>query len=193
MKIKRTLIACNIFQAEMEHILSRNLYYEVETIWIRAGLHGDLNLLEKSVKEALAAAAGAEPGPRLMLGAGCLPQLPELLKGRDIPALPAKNCLGALVGEERLLELEKDRTMVITPAWLEMWFAEDGLRALFGWDDTDFRLNFGRYDRILILDAGLCPLTDEEILGAFEIIQVPIESAPFSLDHFEKVLLNFLA
>ena len=189
--MRRTLISCNIFQEEMEYILSRNPNFEVETIWLRSGLHGDLNFMEKSVKEALQAAAGREPGLRLMLGSGCLPQLPELIG--DIPRLPAKNCLGAMVGEERLLELEKDRTLVVTPAWIrKIWFAEDGLRGLFGWDDADFRINFGRYDRILVLDAGLSPLSDEEILETFDIVQVPMESEPFSLDHFEKVFLNLL-
>ena len=192
-KIKRTLISCNIFQDEMKHVLSRNPNYEVETIWISSAWHGDLNLMEKGLKEALLAAYGKETELRLLLGSGCLPQLPELIGARNITALPAKNCVGAMVGEERLLELEKDRTMVITPAWIrKIWFAEDGMRALFGWDDTDFRLNFGRYDRILVLDAGLCPLTDEEILETFEVIQVPIEPEPFSLDHFEKVFLNLL-
>jgi hypothetical protein len=66
------------------------------------------------------------------------------------------------------------------------------MRALLGWDHTDFRVNFGRYNRILVLDAGLRPLSDEETLEAFEVIQIPIESEPFSLDHFERVFLEFL-
>lgn len=197
MKIQRTLIACNVFQDEMEYVLGRNPDYDVETIWIRAGLHSDLELLEKSLQEAFQKLPEKrETGfeLRLMIGRGCLPHMPELAAERNIPLLSTKNCVGALVGEDRLLELEKDKTMVITPAWIrKTWFAEDGMRALLGWDDTDFRINFGRYDRILVLDAGLCPLTDEETLEAFEVIQVPIESEPFDLSYFEGVFLDFLA
>jgi hypothetical protein len=194
MKINRTLIACNVFQDEMEYVLSRNQDYDVETIWIRAGLHSDLDLMEKSLQEAFQKMPQNCSELRLMIGRGCLPHMPELAAAHDIPLLSTKNCIGALVGEDRLVELEKDKTMVITPAWIrKTWFAEDGMRALLGWDDTDFRINFGRYDRILVLDAGLCPLTDEETLEAFEVIQVPIESEPFALDHFEEVFLNFMA
>jgi hypothetical protein len=193
MKIKRTLIACNVFQDEMEYVLSRNHDYEVETIWIRAGLHNDLGLLEKALNEAFEKIPGNSSELRLMIGRGCLPHLPELAAERGIPLLSAKNCVWALLGEERLRELERGKTMVITPAWIrKTWFAEDGMRTLLGWDDADFRINFGRYDRILVLDAGLCPLTDEETLEAFEILQVPIESEIFVLDHFEQVFLNFL-
>lgn len=178
----------------MEYVLSRNPAYEVETIWIRAGLHSDLNLLEKHLRAALLQTSPRDSDLRLMLGTGCLPQVAELAGGYNIPTLPTKNCVAALVGEDRLRELERDKTLVITPAWIrKTWFAEDGMRALLGWDDTDFRINFGRYDRILVLDAGLSPLTDEETLEAFEVIQVPIESEPFSLSHFEEVLLNFLS
>lgn len=192
MTIKRTVIACNVFQDEMEYVLSRSRDYHVEIIYIRAGLHSDLELLEKSLQEAFRRIRdGSEL--RLMIGRGCLPHMPELAAEHHIPLLSTKNCVGALVGEERLVELERDKTMVITPAWIrKTWFAEDGMRALLGWDDTDFRINFGRYDRILVLDAGLCPLSDEETLEAFEVIQVPIESEPFSLDHFERVFLEFL-
>jgi len=194
MKINRILIACNIFQDEMEYVLARNQDYDVETIWIRAGLHSDLDLLEKSLQEAFQKIPQNSSELRLMIGRGCLPHMPELAAARDLRLLSTKNCVGALVGEDRLMELERDKTMVITPAWIRnIWFAEDGMRALLGWDDTDFRINFGRYDRIVVLDAGLCSLTDEETLDVFEVIQVPIESEPFSLDHFEQFFLNFLA
>jgi hypothetical protein len=40
---------------------------------------------------------------------------------------------------------------------------------------------------------GLNPLSDEEILEAFSIIEVPIETESYELDHFEKFFLDFLA
>jgi hypothetical protein len=191
--MKRTLIACSIFEDEMKDVLGRHREYDVETVWIGAGLHNDINLLARRLEEAAGSVDGADAGVRLLLGYGCLPGLKETAEGKGWPLLATKNCLGALVGEDKLMELEKDKTMVITPAWIrKAWFAEEGIRDLLGWDDTDFRMNFGRYDRILVLDFGLNPLTDEEILEAFSIIEVPIETESMPLEHFEKFFIDFL-
>jgi hypothetical protein len=35
--------------------------------------------------------------------------------------------------------------------------------------------NLGRYDRILLLDPGIDPLSDEEILMFFDLTRIPIE------------------
>ncbi|MDR2405907.1 MAG: DUF1638 domain-containing protein [Deltaproteobacteria bacterium] len=190
--MKRTLIACNIFEDELKYVLDKHKEYEVEMLWIGAGLHNDLNLLQKRMDEAFANVNGGDV--RIMLGQGCLPGLKEIAEEKGLPLLTTKNCLGALVGEDRLMNLEENKTMVITPAWIrKTWFADDGIRALLGWDDTDFRINFGRYDRILVLDFGLNPLSDEEILDAFSIIEVPIECETHPLEHFEDFFLKFLA
>jgi len=196
MTINRTLIACNVFHDELEELLPQNNNYQVETIWIQAGLHSDINLLEKSLKDILDGDLPNNSELRLLLGSGCLPGLADLLKERkkDVPILSSKNCIESLVGLEELRELEKNKTMVITPSWIRRtWFAENGLRVILGWDNTDFRQNFGRYDRLLVLDSGIKPLTDLEILEAFEIIEVPIETLSFSLEHFNKILWSFLA
>ncbi|MDR2455850.1 MAG: DUF1638 domain-containing protein [Deltaproteobacteria bacterium] len=188
-----TIIGCDIFSEELEWVLSRHPELEVRAIWLKAGLHNDMDLLEKRLLEALSGKEG-ESDLRLLIGSGCLPHMPEIAKEKGRPILKVKNCLEALLGPDRLKELEQGRTMVITPSWLrKTWFAPDGIRALLGWDNTDFRTNFGRYDRILILDPGFEPVTDEEILEAFEIIEVPLEVESLPLDHFESFVTEFLS
>ncbi|MDR2460369.1 MAG: DUF1638 domain-containing protein [Deltaproteobacteria bacterium] len=190
---KRTIIACNILEEEMKYVLDKHPEYEVDVVWIRAGLHNDMNILQKRLDEIFAETPPGDEKVRLLIGFGCLPDLKSMAQERGYPLLSTKNCLGAIVGEERLAELEKNNTMVITPQWIrKTWFAGDGMREMLGWDDTDFRINFGRYDRILVLDMGLCPLTDEETLEAFSIIEVPIETESFPMEHFEKFFLEFL-
>lgn len=56
----------------------------------------------------------------------------------------------------------------------------------------DVRQNFGRYDRILVLNTGINPLTDEEILEYYELTQVPIEIKQVSLDHFQSKVIEVL-
>jgi len=61
-----------------------------------------------------------------------------------------------------------------------------------GWDETDARINMGIYDRILLLDPGLSPLSDEEILAFFDLVQVPIEVEPLDLDCFRRCVMETL-
>ncbi|MDR1049919.1 MAG: DUF1638 domain-containing protein [Deltaproteobacteria bacterium] len=186
-------IGCDIFQEEIDWVLKRHPEIKADARWIRAGLHNDMDLLEKTLREALEERRGTGD-LRLFIGGGCLPHMPEIAKEYGFPVMRVKNCLEAILGPERLKELESGRTMVVTPSWLrKTWFAADGIRAMLGWDDVDFRQNFGRYDRILLLDPGLEPVTDMEILEAFETIQVPIEVEPLSLDNFEAFVTDFLA
>ncbi len=87
-------------------------------------------------------------------------------------------------------ELEQNHTMVMTPSWVRLW--PESMKRLLGWTEVDFRINLGRYERILVLDPGLVPLTDEEILEFFDLVQVPVEVEPLSLDHFHRVLMQLL-
>jgi|GEM_PF-977111 len=197
MSERRIIIACDILRSEMEYVLKDNRKYQAEFIWLGAGLHNNLEVFEERLESTwsdLPEDFRSAPELRLMIGQGCLPGLTEWAAPRKARLMPTKNCLTALLGEDQLRELEQDRTMVVTPSWLRRnWFAEEGLRSLLGWDDTDFRINFGRYDRILVLDSGLESLSDEEILAAFSVIEVPLETAPLSLDRFQSFFENFLA
>ena len=53
-------------------------------------------------------------------------------------------------------------------------------------------MQFGRYDRVVVLDPGLSPLADEEFLGCFDLVQVPIEVEPCDLEYFRLVFADLL-
>ena len=194
---RRIIIACDIFRSEMEYVLREDTKYDMKYIWLGAGLHNDLDMLEKRLDQAwetIPPELRSTPVIRLMIGQGCLPNMVEWAAGKKARLLPTKNCLTALLGDDQLKALEQNQTMVITPAWIRRnWFAEEGIRTLLGWDDTDFRINLGRYDRILVLDSGLDTLSDEEILETFSVIEVPLEVVPMSLDRFRLFFEEFLA
>ncbi len=48
------------------------------------------------------------------------------------------------------------------------------------------------YDKILLLDPGIDPLSDEEILMFFDLTQIPIKIEPLELNHFKCILDEFL-
>ena len=77
----------------------------------------------------------------------------------------------------------------MTPAWIRMitQSIQDG-----NWSITDARINLGWYDKILILDTGVEPLSDEQIMAFYDLIQVEIDILPVNLEHFKTVLQNLL-
>ena len=194
MKKNRVLIACGIYKDELEHVLSSIGDYDLRIVWLGSGLDNNLELLEAKLDQAISENRSDGVDIRLMFGRACLPHMAEFARAKGVTTLAAKNCIAAMIGDERKLELEQDKTMVVTPAWVrQMWLAPDGVKAILGWTETDFRINLGRYDRILILDTGLNPLTDDEVLEAYDLIQVPLDFETCDLNHFRDNFLAFLA
>jgi len=57
---------------------------------------------------------------------------------------------------------------------------------------VDVRINLGRYDRILLLDPGIVPINDEEILNFYDLVQVPIEIECVELTYFHNLIGQIL-
>jgi hypothetical protein len=184
-----TLIACAIFKEEAERLLAdADLNLNIQ--WLEVGLHDNIERLEEILDGAIAVARrqGA-PAIKLLYGSACLPEMKAFAKARGVAALPVKNCLAALVGETRLRELEQNHTLVASTGWVrQMWLGRAGTAT--GWTADDYRLQFGRYERILVLDPGLRPLTDEEIITCYDLVQVPLEVQPCDLKHFHHLFLE---
>lgn len=79
--------------------------------------------------------------------------------------------------------------MIMTPGWVRAW---PSIMKGLGWDEVDVRTNLGRYERILLVDPGLDPLTEEEIIDFFDLTQVPIECEPLDLQHFKNVVASLI-
>ena len=184
---KITLIGCGMFQEDALRILAEE-GLDLELDWLEVGLHDNIERLEETLDQALAGRGG---GVGLLYGHGCIPEMKAFARERGVAVLSAKNCLAALVGDAELKELEQNRTLVATPGWVrKMWLGRVDTAA--GWTADDYRIQFGRYDLILVLDPGLEPLTDEEIITCYDLVQVPIETRPVSLDHFRRVFLELV-
>jgi hypothetical protein len=186
-----TLIGCSIFQEEVENILAGE-GRQVEIEWLEVGLHDNLERLESVLKQTFEEKQRQGVKPEgLLFGFGCLPEMKAFAAVRGVRLLSVKNCLAILVGDDELRVLERNRTLVATPGWVrKMWLGRVG--TVTGWKRDDYRLNFGRYDQILVLDPGLRPLTDEEIITCYDLVEVPLEIRPCGLEHFRQVLAEFL-
>lgn len=190
---KPVLIGCAIFQEEVEHIVAQE-GLELEIRWLEeVGLHERLEELQEFLEQQVESSKkkGGE-SPALLFGTCCLPDMLDVAKKLSVPVLSTRNCLSAMVGDSELKELERNRTMVATPGWVrKMWLGRVG--TTLGWTADDYRMQFGRYDRILVLDSGINPLTDEEIITCYDLVEVPIEVQAFDLGYFRELILQLVA
>lgn len=171
-------VACEIFRQELEAVAP---HLAGQATWVPAGLHVNLPRLKEALEEALGGADEA-----VCLFGACHPDLDDLAAAHQGVRLPGKDCIAAFLGDAERRELEGRKAFVMSPGWLRLWreIFQKGL----GWDEVDARQNFGFYDSIILLDFGLEPLDELEILAFFEYTQLPIEVIPASLDHFRSVL-----
>ena len=173
-RIVPSVVACTIFRAELEHILGVDL----EAAWLPAGLH----VSEERLGQALDEALGADEDVACFYGA-CHPDIDAKLAALGGRRVSAKNCVGAFLSPTEQAELG-ERVFIMSPGWLKAW------RAIFveglGWDEIDGRINFGAYDRVVVLDFGLEPIDDLDVLEFFDYTQTEVEILPATLDYFRE-------
>ncbi|MDR2339732.1 MAG: DUF1638 domain-containing protein [Deltaproteobacteria bacterium] len=196
MKSKRVIIKCGMFDEELDRALEPlRDQYDISMIRLHPGFHNNIEELERRLEEALKSDLITDKGEvRIFYGCKCLPDMLEFAAKHGVKVLPTSNCLSAMVGDAKLAELEQDKTMVITPAWInKMFLTEEEVPYFFKWDATDFRINFGRYDRCLILETTEPP-NEMQIIELFDLFGNPvIETTPCPPDHFNELVREFLA
>jgi hypothetical protein len=180
------LIACKIFCDELQSVLPAR--HDLKVVWIDAALHANLDRLEEELKTTLAQATAGGAEVKILLGGGCHPDIVALAGECGAQLSPVRNCIEAFLGM-RHTELEKNGTMIMTPGWIRAW---PDIMTSLGWDEVDVRQNLGRYNRILLLEPGINPLTDEEVLAFFDLIQVPIDIELLDLSNFQNLLSSML-
>lgn len=183
---KKTLVACSVFKDELEAVIPPEERPEI--VWLDASLHADADLLEQELKLALGKIAVPREQLSVLFGCACHPELRSILNGYATETPDFGNCIEAFCGPTKA-ELEKDGAIIMTPAWIRAWPA---MMRRQGWDETDFRINMGRYDKILVVDAGMNSLTDEETLEFFDLVQIPIETQTLDLSAFRERLAEIL-
>jgi hypothetical protein len=174
------LVGCSVFRREFEHVLGE----EVEVDW----LPSKLDVTPGKLDEALAAALAEAPGAACLYGA-CSPDIDALLAERGGRRLPVKNCVEAFLSREERAAFG-DRAFIMTATLLKEW--RSVYMDAMGWDEIDGRINFGMYDVIVLLDFGLEPIDDIDVLEFFDFTQTPIDIVPATLDRFRDLVRELL-
>ncbi len=184
------LIACPVFRLELEYILAElNLAPHIN--YMHYTIHNNPSKMDEQLQKNIESSTDSHKNIRFLVGRHCESKrgINGLVKdcGGQIPK--AKNCIDMLIGQDLVEKLQKNRTSLMTPAWIRMITRsiQDG-----NWSVTDARINLGWYDKILILDTCVEPLSDEQIMEFYDLIQVELEILPVDLDHFKAVVQNLL-
>jgi hypothetical protein len=181
LKKRKILVACEIFRQELLAVLPPD--EDVEIVWIEAALHTCQAKLETAIETALSQSSAQEANVHILFGNGCHPDICNQARKYGVTLPSAKNCIDIFCKNSE--ELQADDTLIMTPGWIRNWL---GMMKNMGWDRVDMRINLGRYERILVLDPGIDPLTEEEIFSFFDLAEIPLDIQHLDLSYFKSVL-----
>lgn len=187
---KHHLITCPIFARELAAVLPEDAATPTVQL-MDYRVHFDPEVMAREAARGVRAAGDEGAGVSFLVGRECesLQPLSNIAEGCGGRLTEGLNCIELFLGREKARKLQENRATVMTPAWMEMISKSIGDGH---WTVEDARINLGHYDRIILLDFGLEPLSDEMILEFFELSQVPIEILPVTLDHFRQVVDKLL-
>jgi hypothetical protein len=185
-----SLIACPIFMKELESVLAE-LNLSPRITYMHYTIHNNPLKMEEQLQEGVDNSSRTGGEVRFLVGKHCKGKrdITEIVEdcGGKIPQ--GRNCIDMLIGDDLTKSLQKNRTSLMTPAWIRMInrSIQEGQ-----WSITDARLNLGWYNKILILDTGVDPLSDEQIMEFYDLTLVEIDILPVDLSHFKGLLQELL-
>jgi hypothetical protein len=194
------ILSCGIFQPELEHILPdvrhEPLDRDIAVSFVAPALHVDYKKLKDGIAEGFRSLENpsyreekSAGGIVLLYGSMCHPDIAQMAGEHGAVCPREGNCIDMFLSPERKKEMEGgENVFFMTTGWFKHW------RGIFrdgqGWDAIDARMNFGRYDKILILDSGISDFAEEEILDLFDYTQVPIDIEPVAPGYFKDIVVN---
>jgi hypothetical protein len=185
------LISCGIFKAELEKILpevEKELGVTVSVDFLKPALDVDERKLETALRERLESAQTLQDqGTILLYGSMCHPEMARIAGQTSVPA--EHNCVELLLGPEKKKAMDQQGNFYyMSVSALNIW-REIYLQG-HGWEAADARMNFGSFEKIIVLDTGTQEITDEALFDFFEYAQVPVEPMPIDLEYFTAAVLD---
>ncbi|MDR2534754.1 MAG: DUF1638 domain-containing protein [Treponema sp.] len=184
------LIGCGIFQWELERVLpeiEKTLGEQITAKMVSPALDVSEAKLEQALRESLEFFGNQKCG--WLYGGMCHTNMADLAKESGSVYPSPANCASIFLGPEKKKELDAQGNFYyISSGGLRLWrkiYQEER-----GWDDTDARINFSYFEKIIVLDTGIFEISDEELLDFFDFTQIPVEVEPISLDPFKSILLD---
>jgi hypothetical protein len=189
-----TIISCGTFRYELEKIrpeIESELGCSIEYDFLPSALDVNADLLESSVTEKFAQHQNQKNVlPSVLLyGSMCHTEWPRIIGTRGTVYPKASNCVEIFLGPEKKKEFdERENIYFLAVSALRQW--KEIYQQGHGWDAADARVNFGYFDKIIVLDTGVCDISDEDLFEFFDYTQIPVEVMKISLDYFKSLVLD---
>ncbi|MDR0524787.1 MAG: DUF1638 domain-containing protein [Spirochaetaceae bacterium] len=184
------LTSCGIFQWELEKVLpeiEKELGQPVDLALISPALDASEAKLERALRESAADSGGDRYA--WLYGSMCHPNMAGLAEELGAAFPKPANCMEIFLGPEQKKKRDAEGNFYyISSGGLRLWrkiYQEER-----GMDEADARVNFGYFEKIIVLDTGLFPIEDEEVLAFYDFTQIPLEIEPIGLDYFKSVILD---
>jgi hypothetical protein len=185
-----TIISCGVFRCELEKIrpeIESELGCGIELDFLPSALDVNADLLEKSVTEKFERYRNQKNV--LLYGGMCHTEWPRIIGDRETVYPRASNCAEVLLGSEKKKEFdERENVYFLAMSGLKQW--KEIYQQGHGWDAADARVNFGYFEKIIVLDTGVFEISDEDLFEFFDFVQIPVEVMKISLDHFKSLVLD---
>jgi len=181
------LIACPIFREELTAISPATPDFTIH--YMDQLVHNDAKKMFQELEMAISSAPNSEIS--LLVGRECFCEISisDFASRVNANVIDEKNCIEAVLGVEKTQALQKDKSTIHTRGWMNMIslvsehdpISRDSIRQMLGY-----------FEKLILLDYGIQPYTDEEILSYYDLLEVPIEIESAQLTHFGKVLNKLL-
>jgi hypothetical protein len=187
------VLSCGIYRLELEKILpeiQEELGADLSVNYLPPALDVNETHLAAAITEGLKTLADKGIRPTMLLyGRMCHTDMAGVIKDTGAIHPQTANCVEAFLSPEKKKEMDATGNVYyLTMGGLKLW--REIYQQGHGWDAVDARINFGSFDKIVVLDCGLFPIPDEALFEFFEFTQVPVEVMPISLDYFKGVVLG---
>jgi hypothetical protein len=186
-----SILSCGIFRFELEKLLPEIREElgidDIQAEFLPPALDVNAGLLEESVAGKLEA---RQNGKNVLLyGSMCHTEWGRITEKSGAVYPKASNCVEILFSPERKKESDSSANVYyLTMGGLKLW--KEIYRQGHGWDSADARVNFGYFEKIVVLDTGIFEITDEELFEFFEYTQIPVEVMKISTDYFKSLVLD---
>lgn len=186
-----SFLSCGIFRFELEKILPEIKEalggQDIHLDFLSPALDVKADILEKSVIEHLE--SHHQDKTVLLYGGMCHTEWPRITGTFGAVYPKAANCVEILLSpEKKKMSDASGNIYYLTMGGLKLW--KEIYQQGHGWDSTDARINFGSFEKIVVLDTGIFTISDEELFEFFEYTQVPVELMPLSLNYFKSLVLD---
>ncbi|MDR2798302.1 MAG: DUF1638 domain-containing protein [Treponema sp.] len=186
-----SLLSCGIFRFELEKILPEIKEalngQDIHLDFLSPALDVKADILEESVTEHLE----SHPHDKtvLLYGGMCHTEWARITGKFGTVYPKSANCVEILLSpEKKKMSDASGNIYYLTMGGLKLW--KEIYQQGHGWDSTDARINFGSFEKIVVLDTGIFTISDEELFEFFEYTQVPVEIMPISLNYFKSLILD---